>query len=249
VPVLEQTMAWLVQHGPVIVNPPLPMWALNRLIRQERVVRLRRDVYLAPTKESRLPSIQAVAGLLSPGGYISYYGALILHGLTDQDANTWVVVSERRQARVRYGAKEIQFVFSPARASSGDVKVRDFDGYPVRVATAAQAVVDCLAYPQHAPSPRALMATFALGLQSGRVDLQGFTQLVVRRDSPSVARRAGLLLELAGARPDDRIRRIALRTHDRTSLLRKGPAQASDSKWRLDLPASREQLVAATRDI
>ncbi|MGH7760395.1 MAG: type IV toxin-antitoxin system AbiEi family antitoxin domain-containing protein [Candidatus Dormibacteraceae bacterium] len=242
-------MSWLVDHGPVAAKPPLPMWALDRLVRQGRVMRLRRDFYLAPTKEGQLPSIQTVAGLLSPGGYISFHGAFILHGLTDQDTSTWVVMSERRQAAARYGTRRIQFVYAPARAAAGHTQVRNFDGFPVRVATVAQAMFDCLARPQSAPSPRALISIFALGLKSVRLNKKQFIQLVVEADSPAVARRAGLLLELAGAKVDERVRNIALRTHDRSPLLRQGPAAASDPTWRLELPVPREELVAAAREL
>lgn len=242
-------MAWLVENGPVATKPPLPMWALDRLIRQQRVMRLRRDVYLAPTAKGQLPSVQAVAGLLSPGGYISFLGALILHGLTDQDTNKLVVVSERRQAPARYGNRAIEFVYAPRRAASGHSKVRDFEGLSVRVATAAQAAFDCLALPQHAPSPRVMISIFALGLRSGRLDEREFVQLVAESDSPSVARRAGLLLELAGAKIDDRVRSIALRTHDKTPLLLQGRSAVSDPTWRLELPASREELLTAAREL
>lgn len=242
-------MAWLVENGPVATKPPLPMWALDRLIRQQRVMRLRRDVYLAPTAKGQLPSVQAIAGLLSPRGYISFLGALILHGLTDQDTNKWVVISARRQGPARYGNRTIDFVYTPRRAASGHVEVRDFDGFPVRLATAAQAAFDCLALPQHAPSPRLMISIFALGLKSGRLDEREFVQLVVGSDSPSVARRAGLLLELAGVKTDDRVRSIALRTHDKTSLLLHDRSTASDPTWRLELPASREELLAAAREL
>jgi len=248
-PVLEQTMAWLVEHGPTVISPPLPTWALDRLVKSKRILRLRRDVFLAPTPAGRLPSIGAVASALAPAGYISFYAAMIVHGLTDQNAGRWVVVSDRRQADAVYGDRTIRFLFAPGRAAVAHAEARDFDGLPGRVATVAQAFVDSFAIPWHAPRLREMVAIISLGLQSGRLNLEELVDLVLTEDSPAVARRAGFLLELVGEKADSRIRAVAVRSNDRTQLIPRGATTASSSTWRLDLPASESELLAASREI
>ena len=248
-PVLEQAMAWLVEHGPVATKPPLPTWALDRLVKNKRILRLRRDVFLAPTPTGRLPSVGAVAALLAPGGYISFYAAMILHGLTDQDTSRWVVISDRRQADARYGDRIIHFVFAPARAASAHDDSKDFNGVPARVATVAQAIVDSLAMTWHAPRPRELVAIIRLGLQSGRLNREELVELVLAENSPAVARRAGFLLELVGEKADSRLRAIATRSNDRTQLIPNQPTRASSLTWRLDLPAPESELLSAHGEV
>jgi predicted transcriptional regulator of viral defense system len=248
-PVLEQAMAWLVEHGPVATKPPLPSWALDRLVNNKRILRLRRDVFLAPTPSGRLPPVGAVAALLTPGGYGSFYAAMILHGLTDQDTSRWVVVSDRRQADAHYGDRTIHFVFAPARAASAHVESKDFDGTQGRVATVAQAVADSLAMTSNAPKVRELVGVIRLGLRSGRLNREELMELVLTENSPAVARRAGFLLELVGEKADSRLRAIATRSNDRTQLAPKQPTTASSPTWRLDLPAPESELLSAHSDL
>jgi predicted transcriptional regulator of viral defense system len=260
-------MVWLVEHGPIVIGPPLPTWALDRLVKGKRILRLRRDVFLAPAPAGRLPSIGAVASLLAPGGYISFYAAMILQGLTDQDASRWVLISDRRQADAHYGDRTIHFVFAPGRAAFAHTESKDFDGVRGRVATVAhaeskdfdgvrgrvatvaQAVVDSLVLPSHAPRLRELVAIIRLGLQSGRLNREELVELVLAEDSPAVARRAGFLLELVGEKADSRIRTIAVRSNDRTNLIPRQPTTASSRAWRLDLPAPESELLAAAREV
>jgi predicted transcriptional regulator of viral defense system len=242
-------MAWLVEHGPIVNSPPLPTWALDRLVKSKRILRLRRDVFLAPTPAGRLPSSESVASLLAPGGYISFYEAMILNGLTDQDTSRLVVISDRRQANARFGDRTIHFVFAPGRAAFAHTVTKDFDGVRGRVATVAQAVLDSLTLPWHAPRLRELVAIIRLGLQSGRLNREELVELVLAENSPAVARRAGFLLELVGADVDSRLRALAVRTNDRTPLIPSQPTKASNSTWRLDLPASEPELLAAARDV
>ena len=117
------------------------------------------------------------------------------------------------------------------------------------MATVAQAVLDSLTLPWHAPRLRELVAIIRLGLQSGRLNREELVELVLAENSPAVARRAGFLLELVGADVDSRLRALAVRTNDRTPLIPSQPTKASNSTWRLDLPASEPELLAAARDV
>ena len=106
-PKLEQAMAWLVENGPLHVEPKLPNWILKALVNDGRIARLRRGAYLAPTPEGRMLSLPAVATELAPKGYLSFYGALVRHGLTDQDTTRWGFVTGSRQAPVRLGGDRL----------------------------------------------------------------------------------------------------------------------------------------------
>jgi len=242
-------MEWLVAHGPLVASPPLPSWALERLVKTERILRLRRGVYLAPTSDGLLPSIEATIGLLAPGGYITGYAALILHGLTDQDTNRYNVISDTRQGNARYGQRSIRLVWSRARAASAHTVHREFDEVSVRLATPAQAVFDCLSLPSLAPYWRELVLVIRVGLQSRRLRRKELTELVAKAKSPSVARRAGFLLQVAGGSIDEQLWTLARRTHDQTDLLPDIPALATSREWRLRLPVTELELKEAAREL
>lgn len=247
-PVIEQAMEWLVDNGPLVAGPPLPSWALERLVKGERILRLRRDVYLAPTREGRLPSIEAVVGMLAPTGYITAYAAMILHGLTDQDTNRYVVFGGPRQSDARYGHRDIRFLWRAApRVARAHTESRRYDDIPVNVATVAQAVADSLVLPQYAPTVRELVRVIRVGLQSGRLDTNELIALVLHEGFKSVAlaRRAGFLLSAAGGGVDHRLADAARRSHDRTALMPGTPAKAYSADWHLELPLPDTELVAA----
>lgn len=241
-------MEWLIDNGPLVAGPPLPSWALERLVKGERILRLRRDVYLAPTMQGRLPSIEAVVGMLAPTGYITAYAAMILHGLTDQDTNRCVVIGGPRQSNARYGHREIRFVWRPsARVAKAHRESRTYDDIPINVATVAQAVVDSLVLPQFAPPVRELVRIIRVGLQSGRLDSKELVDLVLheRFKSAAVARRAGFLIGAAGGGVDHHLAERARRGHDRTVLVPSTPAKAYSAEWHLELPMLESELVAA----
>lgn len=237
----------LIARGPVVLAPDQKSWVLRQLVRTGRIARLRRGVYLVPDAQGRMVPPAAVAALLDPRGYLSFYGALVLHGLTDQDTGVWAVVSSRRQATARYGRARIVFVARRARAPLPRVVTRRITGVPVRVASPADAFCDCLERPRFAPSPAELLRILRAGLQTRRLSVRGLRDRALRGGSPFVASRLGLLLEMATGERDGRLYALARRSHRWRSLLDQGAAALRDSGWRLTLPASPQQLGRAAR--
>lgn len=243
VPQQERGMAWLVDHGPLVVAPPLPMAVLRALVSSERILRLRRGLYLAPDVTGRLPKITEVIALVDPDGYISGHGALMLMGLNDQDVGRWYSVSPHELADVTYGPLAVHFVHSPralARAKTAAVSIA---GHPVRLATVAQALIDeidlmpwDLDYPE-------TVRVMRNALDSGRVNERELLAVWQAHPSVAAARRLGFILELATGRASAAIAAIAHRNLGLT-----GPASGQlDLAWRLRLPASREYIVGASR--
>src|SRR3989442_9828052 len=89
----DAALRQLIAAGPVVVSPDLEPWVLRQLVRTGRIARLRRGVYLVPDSEGRMLPPAAVAALLDPQGYLSFYRAPILHGLTDQHPGVWAAVT------------------------------------------------------------------------------------------------------------------------------------------------------------
>lgn len=237
----------LIAAGPVVVAPDLEPWVLRQLVRTARIARLRRGVYLVPDAQGRMLPPPAVAALLDPKGYISFYGALILHGLTDQDTSVWAVVTTRRRTGARYGRARIVFVMRRARAPRAQLRTRRLAGVPVRIASADEAFCACLERPRYAPSPAELLRILRTGLQTRRLSIRRLRDRALRSGSPSVASRLGLLLELATGERDQRLYALARRSHRWRSLIDEGKAALRDSSWRLILPTSPQQLARAAR--
>ena len=243
----DAALRQLIAAGPVVVAPDLEPWVLRQLVHTGRIARLRRGAYLVPDRQGRMLPPPAVAALLEPKGYISFYGALILHGLTDQDTSIWAVVTTRRQASARYGRARIVFVIRRARAPRAKVRTRRVAGVPVRIASADDAFCDCLERLRYAPSPTELLRILRTGLQSRRLSVRRLRDRALGSGSPSVASRLGLLLELATAQRDRRLYALARRSHRWRSLVAEGSAALHDSAWRLTLPASPQQLARSAR--
>src|SRR6266516_1172321 len=112
---IEQAMAWLIEHGPLLEEPPLPWWMLRDLVRAGRIARVRRGLYLVPRPHGEMLPLPAIATELEPRGYLSFYGALVHYGLTDQDTATWQYVSPKRARALRLGGRRLDFVPWPSR--------------------------------------------------------------------------------------------------------------------------------------
>ncbi len=248
-PKLEQAMAWLIEHGPVHVDPPLPAWMLHDLVQGRRIANLRRRVYLAPTTTGHMWSLPAVATHLEPSGYLSFYGALVLHGLTDQDTSLWGYVLGERQGCLRYGQQRLDFVPWPRRIRTAETKLLRRGGEVIRLATPTQAFTDALEAPRYVTSWPELLHVLRTGIALGKLSLARLRARALDTKSPALARRLGLLCELETGKADPELLTLARRSNNWTRLAGLGSRVAArDPRWRVELPRSREDLLAAVRD-
>lgn len=240
----EQGLAWLVAHGPLVKDPPLPMSVLRALVADRRVLRLRRGLYLAPSTDTRLPSLPATINLADPPGYISGHGALMLHGLNDQDIRDWYSVTARRQADLAYGVFRVHFVYSQARAEVAARTRVVIRGEPITLATPAQALVDevdIMPYGlDHAETARVLRNA----LEARKVTESELVGVLRNRPSIAAARRIGFLLEVASDRHNPDLLAMA---QSRSGMTRLSGDDVAEWKWRLFLPQPRNSLVRASR--
>lgn len=238
-------LAWLIAHGPVVQDPPLEHWVLRQLVATERILRLRRGTYLVPTAEGVLPPVHVAASLLAPEGYLSFYGALTWHALTDQSAGVWAMVASKRQRSARYGEDlTIEFVAWPARLRDAAVRVHRIAGSSVRIATPVQAFVDALEAPQLAPPASELLRILRLGLVSGRLSANELRARALEMESPYLAARLGYLLEVASGKVDGRLLAVARQAHAWRPLTTGG--EVADTTWRVMAPATKEQLLRSS---
>ncbi len=248
-PKLEQAMAWLVEHGPLHIEPELPSWILKTLVNVGRIARVRRGVYLAPTPSGHMLSLPAVATLLAPKGYLSFYGGLVIHGLTDQDTTRWGFVTNTRQGSLVAGGHRLDFVPWPRRLPGAEVKTLHRGEETVRVASPAQALCDALEAPRYVPSWPELLHVLRTGVARRKFTTATLRARALAIDSPALARRLGLLLEMHTGQVDPALLDIAQRSNDWTRLAGLGTrTRVRDARWRLELPRSREDLLAAVRE-
>lgn len=248
IPKLEQAMAWLIEHGPVHLNPSLPAWMLHDLVDSKRIANLRRGVYLAPTTSGEMWSLPAVATQLEPSGYLSFYGALILHGLTDQDTALWGFVQGERQGSLRYGQQRLDFVPWPRHVRTAETKLLRRTSGVIRIATPVQAFTDALKAPRYVTSWPELLHVLRTGIALGKLSPARLRQRAIDTMSPALARRLGLLLELETGKTDPGLLALARRSNNWTRLAGLGTrVVARDARWRIELPRSREDLLAAVR--
>jgi len=236
IPQLERAMAWLVEVGPLVEGPPLPVWILSRLVKQRRILRLRRDLYLVPRKNGKIPSETATIGLVFPEGYIT--GMVAHYNFTDQDAGLWHVINPTRMSGMRYGPLTIEAHCSPKRISRAKINARREEGVVVGWATPVQAIIDCCALPSLAPEIGILIAVMRTALQKRAVTAKTLQEAAMAEDSEAVATRIGYLLELLGGEINPELWKIARRTNNWLPLVTGREMTARDSSWRILLPES-----------
>lgn len=235
----EQAMAWMVEHGPLVVDPGLPTWITESLVDARRVMRLRRGVYLAPDAEGRLPSLPRAMSLLDPSGYVSGHGALAAQGLTDQDVAVWWAAGSRRQADIAYGLYRAHFVLSPQSARQGQRQVVAYEGDQISMATPSQALVD-----------EARLMPFGFDwVETGRIlrnavdlaqtDEKQVLGLLAAQPSLAATRRLGVLFEIVRGEPDPRFLEAARRN---LTVSRISGEEQMDPVWRITLPVDKKQI-------
>lgn len=241
-PVVEQAMAWLIEHGPLISAPPLPLWALHRLVKAGRIAHIRRDLYVAPHPDGTMPSAEELVCDVDPQAYVSFSAALAHHGHTDQDPVQVIAVSPAKQWSFDYGPRQVMIV--PGSRSLGspdwDVMSDDHGGY--RLATVQQAFIDALARPALGPPVSTLVRVVQTLARTDSPDLDELVQRVGATDSPVLARRLGLLLELATGTTNFNLLAQGHRNHT-TSRFGGERIAEHDPRWRIDLPMSKEQIL------
>lgn len=240
----EQGLAWLIEYGPVVADPPLPTWMLKALVADRRILRLRRGLFLAPTREGRLPSFPATINAVDPAGYITGHGALSIHGLNDQDVSHWWSITSRRRSDIRYGPYRAHFTLSPVQARQGHRTLLQVDGEAVTLATVTQAFVDEFRFMPYGLDWIETARVLRNALETQKTDEHEVVRLLGPRPSIAVARRAGLLFEMVRSEPNPELLSIARKNDDITRL---AGATVTDKTWRLTLPFPRERILRAIR--
>ena len=240
----EQALAWMVTEGPLLEDPPLPMTALRALVADQRILRLRRGLYLAPRLDGRLPSLPRTLNLIDPDGYVSGHGALMLHGLNDQDIVAWYSVSPRRRGDIEYGQFRAHFVLSPDRAHAGSRVRIEVRGEPVTVATPARALIDEIDLMPLGLDLAETARVLRHALGSRVVSESGLITELGRTPSVATARRLGFLLEVVTGSRNATLLALA---HSIGGITRRPGEDIPELTWRLYLSQARNEIARRSR--
>lgn len=247
-PKVEQAAAWMIEQGPILENPRLPAWVLRTLVRQNRVARLRRGVYAVPDAGGALRlSPLAVGQVVEPGSIVSFQGALAFWNVTDQTPRRIGVISKKRHSPVAFGTQQVVFLARAHAVKRMKFKLTKIGDLTVRMATPAQAFIDALTYPELAASPAEMLSILVHGLATRIFTPPGLRQRAFADGSLVVARRLGLLLELATGKIDAALLERARSSHAYSNF--RGPenekARHRVPRWLLHTPAVPERMQAA----
>lgn len=173
-----------------------PDVCMRRLAAAGRLRRLKKGAYLVVDPVRETPSIAIVSALYAETPhYVTTDAALAFHGLLDQPVPTITVVLGKRGRSVVVGGATVRPAApAPRWLRDADAYETTVEGFPVRVASREQAVVDALAEPAwmtHGSLLPEVLAAF-----SG-ADLTRTADRALAR-STAAAQRLGYLLEETG---------------------------------------------------
>lgn len=248
---LTQAYLWARRNGPLLVAPALAPWLLHQLVRSGYLIKLRKDLYGVPNQRGQLQiSPYTLPNLLAPESYVSFHSALAYWGLAADKTHRVVAVGDRRRASVAFPPWRIDFLVRAPTAKKARVKLVKIDNFKVRMATPEQAFLDLLSAPELCAQPAWAVRVLKYGVRTGQLDLDLLRKMALEDGSLALARRLGLLFELAFEQIDPLLLAQVRRSH--TYLLFSGRGRDEREavtvvRWMLKLPSSPELATALAR--
>lgn len=176
-----------------------PNECMRRLVIAGRLRRFSRGLFVVVDPVRETPPI-AIAGAIFAElpHYVTTDAALAFHGLIDQPISKITVVLSRPRRSINIGSALVRAVtLKPPQIEAADAYSTTTDGFPVRVASREQAVVDALVEPTwmvHADLLAEVLGAFS-------DDELARTASGALARSTAAAQRLGYLLEDAGREP------------------------------------------------
>lgn len=129
-----------------VVSRDIARVALTRLVRDGRLVRAGRGLYVLPGADVSEHHSLVMASKKVPRGIVCLLSALRFHGLTTQDPfEVWMAI-EGKARKPRAGDLPLRIVRFGAVAMEHGIEMYQVEGTLVRMTSAARTVVDCFRY-------------------------------------------------------------------------------------------------------
>jgi len=168
---------------------------LNPLLRQGKIDRIRRGLYTAIDPLTGRPAADPiiVASKLRPEYYLGYHTALKIHGVAySHRAQTHICVKPGQRF------KEFQYMgntYTPinTRDTTTNIQTISHMGHPIQVCGKERLLIECIDNPHHVGGWEQTLKSLE-GL--GGIDYERVVELLEQRNSQSLARKTGYILEL-----------------------------------------------------
>jgi predicted transcriptional regulator of viral defense system len=212
---------------------------LNPLLRQGKIDRIRRGLYTAIDPLTGRPAADPVivASKLRPEYYLGYHTALKIHGAAySHRAQTHVCVKPRHRFR------EFQYegnTYTPINTQDTGINIQtiDYRGHSVQVCGKERLLIECIDNPQHVGGWEQTMKSLE-GL--GGVDYERAVQLLEQKNSQTLTRKTGYILELLQQHsvfhrhlPKEALHRLETMVQGQPEYMEKGRPGPLNEKWML----------------
>lgn len=215
---------------------------LRRLVKEGRLKRIRRGLYVAMSPLEEEPSIDnlLVASKIRPEYFLGFHTALEFYGCAYSAHNeTYICVRpESRFNPFEFG----RLSFRPVFVDDVDLEVeeKNYRGHELRVSGKERTFVDCLERVEYAGGWEEALKSFQ---NLSGLDFEKIQSLTVKAENDMLLRRAGYVLELLKERsmfyehlPEEVLERLAEKISEQTRYLVQGIPGSLNPKWRLYIP-------------
>src|ERR1035437_42109 len=225
-------------------SPPFGQRALETMIRQNVVERIKRGRYIATRgDQGRANPLTAypeiIPELLLMGldvrHYLSFHSALWHHGLLEQQSRTLFVAVDKQQRNFSHNQTIIKFIRLRKDSFFG-YEIEKIEGQDVHVASVEKALLDSLKYPQYVgPYPVVLNAIYT-AWTLGTLNPETLVNYALRVGSPFLNRRLGYIMESFAIKGYEPLQKELGRTYA-TTLRGEPYSRKADTfvnhKWRI----------------
>jgi predicted transcriptional regulator of viral defense system len=175
------------------------MQAIERLTKDGRVVRARRDLLaLADSAGLVTATLEELVDAISPRPYVITGGRALEHrGLTDQHFFELVAVTGSPASAFAWRGESVRYLKTSPDRVWGGRPLRATGAHRTRplVATAERAVVDAIDHPRYGVSISQAVQALRRALRDDAAFVNGLARAVARARSAATARRVGFLVE------------------------------------------------------
>lgn len=218
---------------------------LRRAVEMGRIERVRRGLYVSKIGRFAAGGVDPfeLVSALDDSAVLSFHSALEAHGVAHNVDTTCQFRSTNVKEHFEY-SNVMYLPFSFAEGLSTQ-KLRRKDGAKVVVTTREQTIVDCFNHPERCGGMEEALMSMSL---FPYIDPDTLLSLVAE-ESASLAARVGWFLEHKASNwhiTDDTLRELKKMVNGGPYRLDKdsGSSQGWSSRWKLCLPASKEEVVA-----
>ena len=175
--------------------------ALIRLVRNKRLKRIMRGKYMfvpetaGPNKDWVEDGLSVVPYLVKPG-YVSFWTAMNLWGMTEQMPRTIYIVTPKRKKDLEFNYNLFEFITFSQKKMFGFVETLSPLNIPFNIATREKTIIDCMMKPNNCGGIVEITKCMWYGRKD--IDWDLMLDMIKRIGVEVVLKRLGYLLSVLG---------------------------------------------------